>query len=79
MAIPDFKTYGEFVYSLQTRYPSIRRSTLVIATIGATLAKLEGQVAFAGDIVLDVWELLDFHAGRILNYTENAATAARNP
>lgn len=69
MAIPDFNTYAEFVYSLQTRYSSIRQSTLVIATIGATLAKLEGQVAFAKDIVLDVWELLDFHAGRILNYS----------
>jgi len=41
----------------------------VLATIGPTLAKLEGQVAFEGDIVLHVWELLDFDARRILNYS----------
>ena len=69
MSILDFEAYSELIYSLQTRYTSIRHSTLVLATIGATLAKLEGQVVFAGDIVLDVWELVDFEAGRILKYS----------
>ncbi len=69
MPIPDFQTYGELVYTLPERYPSIQYSTLVLAPIGLTLAKLEGQVTFVGDIVLDVWELLDFDAGRILNYS----------
>lgn len=69
MPIPDFQTYGELIYSLQERYPSIQRSTLVLATIGSTLAKLEGQVTFESDVVLDVWELVDFEAGRIRNYS----------
>jgi hypothetical protein len=54
--IADFQSYGGLIYSLQERYPSVQRSTLVLATIGPTLAKLEGQVTFEGDVVLDVWE-----------------------
>ena len=69
MPIPDFSAYGELVYSLPETHPSIRRSTLVLATIGATLAKLEGQVTFENDMVLDVWELVDFDTRRILNYS----------
>jgi hypothetical protein len=48
VALPDFQTYGALVYSLQERYPSIQRSTLVLATIGPTLAKLEGQLRSQG-------------------------------
>ena len=53
MPIPDFLAYGELIYSLPEIYPSIQRSTLVLATIGATLAKLQGQVSFASDVMLD--------------------------
>jgi len=67
--IPDLQSYGEIVYSLQERYPSIQHSTLVLISIGPTLGKLEGQVTFEDEVVLDVWELLDFEAGRILNYS----------
>jgi hypothetical protein len=66
---PDFQTYGKLVYTLSERYPGILFSTLTLASIGPTLAKLDGRVAFVGDIVLDVWELLDFDARRILNYS----------
>ena len=72
MALPDFQTYGALVYSLQGRYPSIQHATLVLATIGPTLAKLEGQVTFAGDVILDVWELIDFEAAAY------AATATKS-
>jgi len=44
MPITDFHTYGKLIYSLQERYPSVQRCTLVLATIGPTLAKLEGQI-----------------------------------
>ena len=47
MPIPDFQTYGELIYSLQERDSSIQRSTLVLATIGPTLAQIEGQITFA--------------------------------
>ncbi len=52
MPLPDFQTYRVLLYSLPERYASIRHSTLVLATIGRTLAKLEGQLTFAGDVVL---------------------------
>ncbi len=69
MPITDFHTYGKLIYSLQERHASVRRSTLVLATIGPTLAKLEGQVIFENDVVLDVWELIDFATGQIRNYS----------
>ncbi len=68
MPITDFHIYGKLIYSLQERYASVRRSTLVLAIIGSTLAKLEGQVIFESDVVLDVWELVDFAARQIRNY-----------
>lgn len=69
MPIPDFQTYGTLIYSIQERYTSVKHSTLVLATIGPTLAKLEGQVTFEGDVILDVWELVDFEAGCIRSYS----------
>lgn len=69
MPLPDFLTYGELIYSLPETHPIIQHSTSVLATIGPTLAKLEGQVTFEGDVTLDVWELLDFETRRILNYS----------
>ena len=69
MPITDFHTYGKLIYSLQECYPSVRRCTLVLATIGSTLAKVEGQLFFEDDVVLDVWELVDFAAGQIRKYS----------
>ena len=69
MPITDFHSYGELIYSLQERFPSVQRCTLALANIGSTLAKLEGQVIFQADIVLDVWELVDFAARQIRNYS----------
>ena len=69
MPITDFHNYGKLIYSLQERYASVQRSTLVLASIGPTLAKLEGQVIFESDVALDVWELVDFAAGQIRNYS----------
>lgn len=69
MPFPDFLAYGELIYRLPETYPIIQRSTLVLASIGPTLAKLEGQVIFETNVVLDVWELLDFDARRILKYS----------
>jgi len=69
MPLPDFQSYGELVYTLPENHPAIQHSTLVLVPIGPTLAKLEGQVIFEKEVRLDVWELLDFDAGRILNYS----------
>jgi hypothetical protein len=41
--LSDFLAYGELIYSLPETYPSIQRSTLVLATIGPALAKLRAR------------------------------------
>ena len=69
MPIRDLLAYGELIHSLPDRYSSIQRSTLVLATVGPTLAQLEGLVIFADDVVLDVWELVDFESQSIRNYS----------
>lgn len=69
MAISDRRAYEEFIYSLPGRHPSIEQSTLLLATVGQTLAKVEGQVTFPGGVVLDVWEFIDFDAGVIRSYS----------
>ena len=69
MMFGNFRTYGEIIYTLPAHYPSIQQSTLVLANIGRTLSELEGQLQFANDVILDVWELIDHAAGRILNYS----------
>ena len=68
MALGDMNAYGELIYSLPDRYSSIQHSSLVLAPIGRWLAELEGQIVFRNDIVLDVWELVDFALARIRNY-----------
>jgi hypothetical protein len=69
MPFPDFIGYNQLVYSLTERYPCVQESTMTLVPIGRTLAKLEGQLKLDKDITLDVWELVDFDAGRILNYS----------
>ncbi len=60
--------YEQLVYSLPTLYPSIRISTLVIVPPNLDTAQLTGLVAFGVDIVLCVYELLDFQQGLIVAY-----------
>ncbi len=67
--LDDLQQYSAFVYSLPEQYPFIERSTLSLGTIGPKLAKLEGGIEFAHGLRLDVWELLDFQAQRIRNYS----------
>lgn len=69
MPIRDVLDYGELIYSLPDQYLSIKRSTLVLAPVGPTLAQIEGQVLFADDVVLEVWELVDFESRSIRNYS----------
>ncbi len=69
MGFPTIREYETLVYDLPSRYPQIHESTLVLATLGATFARLEGRVVFGGGLVFDVWELIDFSEGRIRNYS----------
>ena len=61
--------YEQFVYTLQQRYPAIRRSTLTVIRRGAAAARLTGQLEI-GDYRLAVREKLSFvdEPGLITSY-----------
>jgi len=67
--LADIASYSAFVYGLRERHPFVTGSTLTLAPIGATLAKLEGCVECQERIHLEVWELVDFAARRIRTYS----------
>ena len=60
--------YERLIYTLPSRYPSIRLSTLVLAPPGLDVARLTGLVALGDDCVLCVYELLNFGQGIIEAY-----------
>ena len=66
LSLPE---YERLVYTLQDRYPSIKRSTLVVIPRGPTFAELVGMIEFEGDITLAVWEDLNFARGVIQGYS----------
>jgi Family of unknown function (DUF6516) len=61
--------YSAFVYAIAERHQFVTSSTLALAPIGATLAKLEGCIDCQGGIHLEVWELIDFATRRIRSYS----------
>ena len=60
--------YERLVYTLPSRYSSIVLSTLVLEPPGLDTARLTGLLTFGVDLVLCVYELLDFEEGRIEAY-----------
>lgn len=67
--LDDIAGYSRFVYELAARHPFVTHSTLMLAPIGATLAKLEGHIECEGGLRVEVWELVDFAAHRIRTYS----------
>ena len=67
--LPSAQEYEQFIYTLPDRYPAIRTSTLVMVRESAMTARIEGQVLFDKDIVLDVWERLNFRQSVIQSYS----------
>lgn len=59
----SLRDYERFVYTLQQRFSSITRSTLVVIQRGRLYAELKGELAFAGDLRLVVYERLTWEAG----------------
>jgi hypothetical protein len=68
-SLDDIASYSAFIYSLAERHPFITGSTLALAPIGATLAKLEGRLECENRVHLEVWELIDFATRRIRTYS----------
>jgi len=60
--------YERLIYTLPSLYPSVRFSTLVLTPPGLDTAQLTGLVAFDGDLVLCVYELLNFQQGLVEAY-----------
>jgi len=67
--LENFESYSVFVYTLGDRHSCVIRSTLSLAPIGATLARLEGRIECQNGVRLEVWELIDFAARRIRTYS----------
>ncbi len=61
--------YETFIYTLPQHYPSVTRSTLVVARRGATAATLSGEIELSNGLRLIVREKLSFAtAGAIKSY-----------
>jgi hypothetical protein len=67
--LDDIAAYSEWVYALAERHSFVTRSTLALSPIGATLAKLEGDVECANGLRVAVWELVDFAEHRLRTYS----------
>jgi len=52
----SLRDYEAFIYTIQLRYPTVMRSTLVVVRRGAELANLRGELIFHGRIRLVIWE-----------------------
>ena len=74
--LPDLRAYERFIYTLPQQFPVIERSTLVLILHGPAFAELNGSLLFAQDVVLHVWEDLDFIDGVITGYSYGAFRSA---
>lgn len=61
----SLREYEHFIYTLQQQYPSILRSTLVVAQRGRLFAELSGELVFHDDLRLSVYERLSLDAGTV--------------
>jgi hypothetical protein len=67
--LPTLAEYEGLVYGLPDAFPTIRRSTLVVIRHGPAFAEVTGEIEFAHDIVLHVWEDLNFARRVIQGYS----------
>jgi hypothetical protein len=67
--LASVQSYEEFIYSLQTSFPAVKVSTLILKRQGRTVAILTGELLFDRDVRLFVRERLDFAIERILGYS----------
>ncbi len=53
--------YELFLYTITEQFPAVRRSTLTFVRLGATLARVAGELFFDDDVRLVVRERILFH------------------
>ncbi|MBI5082464.1 MAG: hypothetical protein HZB17_14360 [Chloroflexi bacterium] len=61
----SLRDYELFVYSLQEQFPSVRRSTLVLAQRGRLFAELTGELSFDDGYRLEIYERLAWESESI--------------
>jgi len=61
--------YSYFVYTIPDRFPSVKRSTLVLKPMGNSIGELEGRLTFSEGIALRAYEIIDFEQGAITYYS----------
>jgi len=64
----NIEEYEHFIYSIADHYPQIEFSKLVLKSMGAHFAFVEGEVYFIKHYRLRVFEAIDFDLGRIESY-----------
>ena len=62
-------SYSHFVYTIPDRFPSVKRSTLVLKPMGVAVGELEGRLDFENDISLRVYEVVNFAAATLTYYS----------
>lgn len=69
MSFPSRTEYEQLVYSLEESHPRVVSSTLRLYSTSALTAVVEGELTLSTGLMLRVFEVLDFKARRIRNYS----------
>ena len=67
--LSSVEAYSQTIYLLLDTRATVRRHTIRIYSRGARLGVLEGEIEFAGGLMLRVFERLDFARQRIMTYS----------
>ena len=51
--LSSLANYSHFVYTIPDRFPSVKRSTLILKPMGAAIGELEGRLDFAPGLTFD--------------------------
>ncbi len=62
LSLPE---YERFIYTLQETYPAILRSTVVMIRRGQLIAEVSGELSFADDYRLSLFERLRWNTGQL--------------
>ena len=67
--LSSLANYSHFVYTIPDLFLSVKRSTLILKPMGATIGELEGRLDFEDDISLRVYEVINFAAATLTYYS----------
>ena len=66
--MPSLQEYENFIYSLQAQFECIKVSTLIVKRASDCSAQVIGELYFDKEVVLRVFEVVDFDDGKIEDY-----------